>query len=190
MSKTLENLAASFVTETLAKNRYEIYAKVAKKEGYLEISDIFTETSRNEFYHAKALFKMMKELAPEMDQIETPATIPLTYGSTVENLKTAIAGEHEEGQTLYPEQANTADEEGYPEIAARLRNIGLIEDHHEKRYQAVLDLLEDGKFFNRDEPVTWVCRNCGFVYEGEVPPTKCPICEHPQSYFEREPDLW
>lgn len=190
MSKTLENLAASFVTETLAKNRYEIYAKVAQKEGYQEISDIFTETSRNEFFHAKALFKMIKELAPEVDEIETPASFPLTYGTTIENLKQSIAGEHEEGEVIYPEQANTAEEEGYPEIAARLRNIGLVEDHHEKRYKAVLELLEDGKFFERDEAVTWVCTKCGFVYKGEVPPAKCPICGHPQGYFKREEDLW
>lgn len=190
MSKTIENLGKAFVTENLARNRYEIYSKIAAKEGYQEIADIFMETSGNEYMHAKVLFKMLKELGSDLDALEVPATIPMTCGTTIDNLKESIAGEHDEGEILYPKFADEAEEEGYPLIAAKLRNIGLVEDHHEKRYKTVLALIEENKFFNRDEEVTWVCKKCGFVYKGEKPPEKCPVCEHPQAYFKREEDLW
>ena len=188
--KTIKNLGVAFVTENLARNRYQIYSKVASKEGYEEIADIFMETARNEFFHAKVLFKLLMELCPDQEALEVPATIPIKYSTTEENLKTAIAGEHEEGEVIYPEFADIAEEEGLPLVAAKLRNIGLVEDHHEARYKALLNLLEEDKFFNRDEEVTWVCKKCGFVYKGEKPPEKCPICEHPQAFFERQEDLY
>ncbi|MDD6535203.1 MAG: rubrerythrin family protein [Methanosphaera sp.] len=190
MSKTIKNLAHAFVGENLARNRYEVYAKVAAKEGYREIADIFMETSANEFQHAKVLFKMLSELGADLDAVDVPASVPLVYGTTLENLQAAINGETEEYEVMYPEAAKDAEEEGHTLYATKLRLIGDVEEHHKERYQKLADYIKEDKFFNRDEEVTWVCKKCGFVFKGEKPPEKCPICEHPQSYFKREEDQW
>jgi len=190
MVKTLENLAKAFVGESQARNRYTMYSKIASKEGYEEIADIFLTTAGNEYQHAKVLFKMIQELKGDVDALEIDTGVCLDYGTTEENLASAAAGEHEEADDMYPTFAAVAEEEGLTEIAAKLRNIGLVEEHHEARYRDLLAYVKEGKFFNRDEEVTWVCRKCGFVYKGEKPPEKCPICEHPTAYFERSVDLY
>ncbi len=184
MVKTLENLSKAFVGESQARNRYTMYSKIAKKEGYEKIAEIFLLTADNEFQHAKVLFKMIQELKEDADCIDIPTSVGFTYGTTAENLKAAAEGENEEATSMYPEFADIADEEGFPVIATRLRNIGLVEAHHEERYRKLLAMVEGDTFFNRSEEITWVCRKCGFVYKGEKPPEVCPICEHPAAYFE------
>ena len=184
MVKTLENLSKAFVGESQARNRYTMYSKIAKKEGFEKIAEIFLITADNEFQHAKVLFKMIQELKEDVDCIDVPTSVGFTYGTTAENLLAAAEGENEEATSMYPEFADVADEEGFPIIAARLRNIGKVEAHHEARYRQLLAMVEGDTFFNRDEEVTWVCRKCGFIFKGEKPPEKCPICEHPSSYFE------
>ena len=184
MVKTLENLSKAFVGESQARNRYTMYSKIAKKEGYEKIAEIFLITADNEFQHAKVLFKMIQELKEDKECVDIPTTVGFTLGTTAENLLAAAEGENEEATQMYPEFADVAEEEGFPVIAARLRNIGLVEAHHEERYRKLLAMVEGKTFFNRDTEITWVCRKCGFVFKGEKPPEKCPICEHPSSYFE------
>ncbi|MCD7782116.1 MAG: rubrerythrin family protein [Methanosphaera sp.] len=185
MVQTLENLSKAFVGESQARNRYTMYSKIAKKEGYEKIAEIFLLTADNEYQHAKVLFKLIQELKEDTDTITTETDVCLDYGTTAENLKSAAAGEHDEATNMYPEFAKVAEEEGLSKIAAKLRNIGTVETHHEERYLKLLAMVEGNTFFDRDEEVTWVCRKCGFVYKGEKPPEECPICEHPSSYFEK-----
>ncbi|MDO5851694.1 MAG: rubrerythrin family protein [Methanobacteriaceae archaeon] len=183
MVKTLENLTKAFVGESQARNRYTMYSKIAKNEGYEQVAEIFLETAENEFYHAKALFKMIQDLK-EDDEIEIDTGAPLVLGDTTENLKAAAAGEAFETNEMYPEFAKVAEEENLPLVAARLNAIGAVEAHHQKRYELLTELVETGKYYKRDEEVTWVCRKCGYIYVGTEPPVKCPICEHPASYYE------
>ena len=189
MSKTLENLSKAFVGESQARNRYTMYSKIAKKEGYEKIAEIFLITAGNEYQHAKVLFKMIQELKGDKNEINTETGVCFDYGNTAENLASAAGGENYEANVMYTEFADVAEEEGYNEIAVRLRNIGLVEAHHEARYKKLLEMVEGKTFFDRPEEVTWVCRKCGFVYKGEKPPEKCPICEHPYSYFELAEDF-
>ena len=188
MVKTLENLSKAFVGESQAINRYTMYSKIAKKEGYEKIAEIFLLTADNEFQHAKVLFKMIQELKEDIDAVTIDTDVCLDYGTTAENLASAAAGEHDEATSMYPEFADVAEEEGLTAVAARLRNIGKVESHHEERYRKLLAMVEGKTFFERSEEITWVCRKCGFVYKGEKPPEKCPICEHPSSYFEKLTD--
>ncbi|MBE6494000.1 MAG: rubrerythrin family protein [Methanosphaera stadtmanae] len=190
MVKTLENLAKAFVGESQARNRYTMYSKIAKKEGYEKIAEIFEITAGNEHQHAKVLFKMIQELKENEEPIQIDTDVCTTYGTTAENLKSSAEGENDEATSMYPEFADVAEEEGFPVIAARLRNIGKVEAHHEARYRQLLAMVEGETFFKRDTEVTWVCRKCGFVYVGQEPPAKCPICEHPASYFEVETDIF
>jgi len=185
MEKTIENLAKAFVGESQARNRYTIYAKTAKKEGYEQLSEIFLLTADNEHEHAKWLLRLINGLkGDEASDIVVEADVPTTVGTTVENLKAAIAGENFEFTSMYPEFARVVEEEGLAEIAARLKAIAKAEAHHEGRYKEILAQIEGGTVFKKDEPVTWVCRKCGFTHEGNAPPGKCPSCDHPESYFE------
>ncbi|MFH1836447.1 MAG: rubrerythrin [Methanobacteriota archaeon] len=185
MEKTIENLAKAFVGESQARNRYTIYAKTAKKEGYEQLSEIFLLTADNECEHAKWLLRLICELkGGDSSEIVVEAEVPTTVGTTVENLKAAIAGENFEYTSMYPEFARVAEQEGLAEIAARLKAIAKAESHHEGRYKEILAQIEGGTVFKKDEPVTWVCRKCGFTHEGVAPPGKCPSCDHPESYFE------
>lgn len=188
MKRTLENLTKAFIGESQARNRYTFYAKIAKKEGFEQISEIFLTTADNEREHAKWLFRLINQLREEAgdepESIVVDAEAPLILGSTDENLIAAIAGEHYENSEMYPEFADVAEEEGYPEIAKRLRAIGEAEKHHEERYRKLLKLVETGKVYRKDEPVVWVCRKCGYVHEGTEPPEKCPSCDHPARYFQ------
>jgi len=188
MKKTLENLSKAFVGESQARNRYTFYAKVAKKEGYEQMSAIFMETAEQEKTHAKRLFEYIQELKKEiggdLDEIKIEAEVPTIYDDSIKNLKAAIAGENYEQTQMYPEFAKVAEEEGLTKIAARLRAIAKAEEHHEERYKKLLAQLEAGTVFKKSKDTVWVCRECGYVYIGEVPPTECPACDHPQAYYQ------
>lgn len=189
MQKTMENLAKAFIGESQARNRYTLYSKVAKKEGYVQLSDIFLITADNEREHAKWIMKMIQGLKAESGEkpdelVVESAPVPIIMGTTVENLRSAIAGEHYENSIMYPEFAAAAEEEGLIDISDRLFAIGYAETHHEERYRKILRQIEAGTIFKKDKEVEWTCRKCGHVYFGEEPPEKCPSCDHPSNYFE------
>ena len=181
--KTLENLVKAFIGESMARNRYTFYAKIAKEEGYVYISRVFLETAENEKEHAEVLFEFIQKLRGDTNSIKVEAEAPLILGNTVDNLKSAIEGEHYENTQMYPEFARVAEEEGFNEIAARLRAIAKAEVHHENRYRVLLEALEKGTYFKRDEEVEWVCLECGYIHKGTEPPEKCPSCGHPKAYY-------
>jgi len=179
-TRTEKNLAISFAGESQARNRYTYFASVAKKEGYEQISAIFTETADQEKEHAKRMFKWL-----EGGMVEITASYPAgVIGTTLENLKAAAAGENEEWSLDYPKFADIADEEGFPAIAKMYREIAVAEKGHEERYLAFVKNIEDGKVFKKDVEVVWQCRNCGYLYVGTEAPEICPACLHPQAYFE------
>ncbi|MGB7789447.1 rubrerythrin [Methanoregula sp.] len=179
-STTEKNLLAAFAGESQARNRYSFFASAAKKEGYEQISAIFLQTAEEEKEHAKIFFKQLKG-----GDAEITATYPAgIIGSTKENLAAAAAGEMMEWGTLYPGFAATADNEGFKEIATLFRQVSRVEQNHESRYKKLLASVEKGKIFKTDMPVTWYCRNCGFVHEGKIAPATCPVCSHPRAYFE------
>ncbi|MDI6690567.1 MAG: rubrerythrin family protein [Candidatus Bathyarchaeota archaeon] len=181
-SRTEKNLLAAFAGESQARTRYTFFASVAKKEGYEQISAIFTETAENEKEHAQLFFKLLKG-----GMVEITAAYPAgVIGSTAENLRAAAEGEKHEWGTLYPNFAEIADEEGFAEAARTFRMVAKVEEYHERRYRKLLANVEQDKVFKKDSPVMWKCRNCGYVFEGKETPEKCPVCDHPRSYFE----LW
>lgn len=185
MKKMIENLTKAFIGESQARNRYTFYSKIAQNEGFEQISEIFLITADNEREHAKWLFRLINELKQKSyDEIIVEAVAPTTLGNTVENLKAAIAGENYENTIMYPEFADIAEREGFPEIAKRLRAIARAEEHHEKRYKKLLKEIEGGTVFKKDREVYWVCRKCGYVHEGKEPPVKCPSCDHEAKYFQ------
>lgn len=181
-SKTEQNLLKSFAGESQARNRYTFFASVAKKEGFEQISGIFTETAEQEKEHAKKFFKFL-----EGGMVEITATFPAgKIGTTMENLAAAAEGENEEWTELYPEFARIADEEGYPAVAVIFRAIATVEAEHEARYRKLLARVEDGSVFVREEPIEWQCRNCGYVHTGTEAPDICPSCAHPKAHFEQK----
>jgi rubrerythrin len=183
-TKTEQNLLKSFAGESQARNRYEFFAKQAKKEGFEQISAIFMDTANQEQQHAKTFFRFL-----EGGEVEITATYPAgKIGTTSENLKDAAIGENEEWTELYPEFAKVAKEEGLNEIANAFTQIAKVEKTHEDRYLKLLKNIEDGKVFKKDKKVAWKCRKCGFEHEGENAPQKCPACSHPQGYFEIKAD--
>lgn len=184
MKKTLENLTRAFIGESQARNRYTFYAKVAKKEGYEQIAEIFLIAADNEKEHAKRLFEHIQELKGDTNEIKVEAAAPLVYGNTTENLKTAIAGENYEYTEMYPEFAKVAEEEGLGKIAGRLKAIAKAEKHHEERYKKLLKEVEAGTVFKKDKEVEWMCRECGYVHFGKQPPEKCPSCDHSKSFYQ------
>lgn len=188
MKNTIKNLTKAFIGESQARNRYTFYSKIAQNEGFEQIAEIFLITADNEREHAKWLFRLINELKKKsnenLDEITVEAAAPTTLGSTAENLKAAIAGEHYENTTMYPEFADAAEKEGFPEIAKRLRAISKAEEHHEERYIKLLKDVEGDTVFKKDKKVRWVCRKCGYTQKGETPPEKCPSCDHESNYFE------
>lgn len=179
-TQTEQNLLKAFAGESQAKNRYEFFASVAKKEGFEQIASIFLTTAAQEKEHAKRFFKFL-----EGGEVSITATYPAgVIGTTAENLKAAAMGENEEWTKLYPQFAEVAKAEGFPEISAAFKLIAKVEAEHEKRYLKLLKNVENGTVFARQEPVRWVCRNCGYVHEGTKAPDKCPACLHPQAYYE------
>ena len=183
-TKTAENLLKSFAGESQARMRYTYYSSVAKKEGYLQIAEIFMETAEQEKEHAKRFFKFLKE-DYNGEAIEITASYPVAlYEDTASNLKAAAMGENEEWTEMYPEFAKVAREEGFPEVAAAYDNISKVEYEHEKRYLALLNNVNSGAVWKREEKVLWQCRNCGYIIEAFAAPEKCPACLHPKSYFQ------
>ncbi|MCF7846455.1 MAG: rubrerythrin family protein, partial [Candidatus Peribacteraceae bacterium] len=179
--------AAAFVGESQARNRYTIYSRIAKKEGYEQIAAIFEETATQEAEHAKWLMRMIQDLKKDGEPVEiklTEAGVPTVVGTTAENLAAAAAGENYEYTEMYPEFADTAEEEDLPEVAERLRAIAKAESHHEERYKKLIAELKGNSIFKKDEEVAWVCRKCGHVHTGTTPPEKCPSCSHPTAYFQ------
>ncbi len=166
-TKTEKNLCDAFAGESQARNKYTYFASVAKKEGYEKIAALFLETAENEKEHAKLHFKLLNGI-----------------GSTADNLRAAAAGETDEFTEMYPRMAQEAKDDGFPEIAALFTSIGKIEKAHQQRYQLLLDELEAGTIFSRKESSRWRCRNCGLIHEGTDALKICPVCKHPQAYFE------
>ena len=186
MEKTLKNLAKAFIGESQARNRYTLYSKVAKNEGYEQLAEIFLNTAENEREHAKWAMKMINELKVDgkPEEIIVTADAPTTLGTTLENLKATVEGEHYENTEMYPEFANVAEKEGFKDIADRLRAIGHVEEHHEERFKEILNEIENETVWKKDKKVNWVCRKCGYVHTGMEPPEKCPSCDHPTKYFQ------
>jgi rubrerythrin len=179
-SQTEKNLLAAFAGESQARTRYTFFASVARKEGYEQIGAIFDETLANEKEHAELFFKHLKG-----GMAEITASYPAgVFGSTVDNLKAAAAGEKLEWGKLYPDFGDVAQKEGFPEVAATFRMVAKVEAYHERRYNKLVESLERGKVFKKDQPIKWKCRNCGFVFEGKEAPEKCPVCSHPKAFFE------
>ena len=179
-TKTEKNILTAFAGESQARNRYTFCASRAKKEGYEQIAGLFLETADNEKEHAKRLFKFL-----EGGEVEITGDFPAgIIGNTKENLKNSASGENYEHTTMYPDFAETAEEEGFPIIAAVFKAIAIAENQHEKRYLALLSNLENDKVFKKDKKVKWKCRKCGFIYNGTAAPEKCPACDHPKSHFE------
>ncbi len=185
-TQTEKNLLTAFSGEAQARNRYTFFASQAKKEGYVQISKIFEETADQEKEHAKRLFKFL-----EGGPVEITGTFPAgIIGDTAQNLKSAAAGEDEEWQHMYPNYAKVAKEEGFEEIGEVMLNIAVAEKQHSKRYQGFLKNIEDGTVFKKNGKIYWRCLNCGFIYEGDAAPEKCPACAHPQAYFEILAENW
>lgn len=184
MQKTLENLAKAFVGESQARNRYTMYSKVAKNEGFEQIAAIFLETADQEREHAVQNFKMIQSIKKDSEALKVEAEVPTVYSTTLENLKASIGGEHYETTSMYPEFAKTAQEEGLPEIAARLLAIGKAEAHHEERYAKLLKEVEAGTVFQKEEDIWWYCRECGYAHFGKQPPVRCPSCDHATAFYQ------
>jgi len=179
-TQTEKNLLAAFAGESQARMRYTYFASKAKKEGYEQIAAIFQETADNEKEHAEVFFKHLQG-----GEVEIQAAYPAgVIGTTEENLLAAAEGEKMEWGTLYPDFAKTAEEEGFPMVAHSFREIGEVEEYHERRYRKLLENVKKNKVFKKDKPIKWKCRNCGYVHEGPEAPDVCPACQHPQSYYE------
>jgi rubrerythrin len=179
-SQTEKNLLKAFAGESQARNRYTYFSSVAKKEGYVQISNLFADTAENEKEHAKRFFKFL-----EGGELEITAAYPAgKIGTTLENLKAAAAGEKFEWGTLYPGFAETAEKEGYPEVASVFRMISVAETGHEARYNKLAENIEKGMVFKKESKKIWRCHNCGYHHEGASAPEQCPACLHPKEYFE------
>ncbi|PIV61167.1 MAG: rubrerythrin family protein [Bacteroidetes bacterium CG02_land_8_20_14_3_00_31_25] len=179
-TQTEKNLLKAFAGESQARNRYDFFSKVAKKEGYEQISAIFLQTSAQEMAHAKRFFRFL-----EGGSTEIVATYPAgIIGTTTQNLKAAAEGENEEWTKLYPEFSKIAFNEGFKDVSSAFKVISTVEAEHEKRFRKLLENIETGKVFERNEKVKWVCRVCGYVHYGTKPLENCPSCLHPKSYFE------
>jgi len=166
---TKENLMKAFAGESQARNKYDYFAKVARKQGFHYIAKIFEETALNEMQHAKEEFKLLKEI-----------------GDTKENLKKAIEGEHYENTEMYPQMQKDAEQENNPEATKLFKEISEVEKHHEQRYKKLLEMLEKDTLYKRDKSIKWKCSKCGYVHEGKEPPAICPACKHAKEYFEPE----
>jgi len=185
-SQTEKNLLKAFAGESQARNRYTYFAGQAKKDGYIQIASIFEETADQEKEHAKRFFKFL-----EGDMVEITASFPAgVIGTTVENLKAAAAGEHEEYTDLYPGFAKIAREEGFEDVAVVFDAVSVAEKQHEKRYLDLAANIEAGRVFKREKTVAWRCRNCGYLHEDDGAPEQCPACAHPQAHFELLGENW
>jgi len=179
-TRTEKNLLTAFAGESQARNRYTFFAGVARKEGYEQIANIFTETAGNEKEHAEIFFKYL-----EGGDVEITAAYPAgVIGNTLQNLQAAADGEKMEWSQIYAEFEKVAREEGFSEIATSFKEIAEVEEFHEKRYRKLAANVAKGEVFKRNTPVKWHCTNCGYIHEGTEAPKECPACKHPQSYYE------
>ena len=185
-TETEKNLLKAFAGESQARNRYTYFTSVAKKEGYVQIADIFEETANQEKEHAKRFFKFLEGGTPEIIACYPAGVI----GTTAENLKAAAGGEHEEWTDLYPGFAAKAKEEGFTAVAMVFESICNAEKQHEKRYLGLLKNIENNTVFKKSSSVTWRCRNCGYLHTAESAPQACPACAHKQAYFEVLAENW
>uniref|UniRef100_UPI004056DB17 rubrerythrin n=1 Tax=Candidatus Electronema sp. TaxID=2698783 RepID=UPI004056DB17 len=185
-TQTEKNILTAFAGESQARNRYTYAAKIAEKEGYVQMAHLFIRTAEQERVHAKTLFKLL-----EGGEVEITAAFPAgTLGSTLANLEAAAGGEEHEYMDMYPSFAKVAEADGFPLIAATFRAIAKAEKQHAKQYRDLIRNLKESKVFCKDRGVNWHCTKCGYVHEGTEPPQKCPACAHPQNYFELLAENW
>lgn len=185
-TQTEKNLLASFAGESQARNRYAYFASAARKEGFIQVANIFEETADNEKEHAKRMFKFL-----EGGMVTIQAGYPAGKISTTdENLAASAEGEHEEWTKLYPDFAKTAKAEGFDKVAGMYESIAKAEAQHERRYRALLDNIKKGRVWKKEKPIKWRCDNCGYIHEGKEPPEVCPACNHPNKYFEVLAENW
>jgi len=185
-TQTEKNLITAFAGESQARNRYTYFASQARKDGFIQVADIFTETADQEKEHAKRLFEFL-----EGGEVEVRAAFPAgVIAATAENLKAAAAGEHYEWAEMYPGFAKVARQEGFDEIADAFEAIAVAEKQHEKRYLGLLANVEAGTVFKKEKSVVWRCRNCGYLHTGPEAPAVCPACDHPQDHFELLAENW
>lgn len=180
-TKTLQNLINSFAGESQAREKYMIYSKIAKKEGYEQIAQIFQETSENEFEHGKLFFEKIG--GQSIGHVN--AEYPFETGTTLENLDSAMRGENEEYSHLYLKFENEAKEEGFDDIALLYSNIRTVEKHHSERYGELFEVVKENTFFSKNHDTTWQCRKCGYIVKSKSAPEKCPLCSHPRAYFQQ-----
>ncbi len=180
-SRTRENLMKAFAGESMARNRYCMFASVAEKEGLIEIAKIFRNTALNEKEHAEVYFKFLDGEDVEINSVLYPSCL----GNTLPNLLCAVKYEEEEHSQIYPEFGRIAKEEGFKEISTAFYNIALIEEYHSLRYKKLYDMLNKQEMFKSEKKLKWECSNCGFIIEENTPPKKCPVCSKEQGYFER-----
>ncbi|MBU2025255.1 MAG: rubrerythrin [Patescibacteria group bacterium] len=189
MKNTINNLAAAFIGESQARNRYTYYAKAARNEGYEQIAGIFEETANQEKEHAKWLIRLIGELQKKNKTSRQPVKVPMAevitvLGTTEENLSSAIAGENYEYTSMYPGFAKIAQKEKLSSIADRLRSIAKAESHHEERYKKLLKELKNKTLFKKKTQTQWICRECGYPHSGKTPPKICPSCGHAQAFYQ------
>lgn len=185
-TQTEKNLVTAFAGESQARNRYSYFASKATKDGFVQIADVFEETANQEKEHAKRLFKFL-----EGGEVEIQASFSAgVIGSTAENLEEAAGGEHYELESMYPDFAEIARKEGFEDIAAVFEGIAVAEKQHKKRYLGLLENVKNNTVFKKANKVVWICRNCGYLHEGEEAPMTCPVCTHPQAYFELLAENW
>ncbi len=185
-SKTEKNILTAFAGESQARNRYSYFSKQAKKEGYVQIANIFEQTAEQERAHAKRLFKLL-----EGGEVEISASFPAgVIGSTVQNLEASAAGENYEYTEMYPEFSSTADKEGFKEISMIFSSIAIAEKQHEKQYLDFINNIKTDKVFQKTTPVTWYCIKCGYIHNSPAAPQVCPACNHPQSYYQVLGENW
>lgn len=185
-SQTEKKLITAFAGESQARNRYSYFVSAAKKEGFVQISNIFAETSDQEKEHAKRLFKFLKGGTAEVSA-SFPAGV---IGKTIDNLKEGAAGEHYEWTDMYPSFAEVAEKEGFSQVASVFKSIAVAEKQHEKRYLGLAANIENGTVFKKDNPVVWRCINCGYLHQGTEAPDSCLACAHPQAHFEVLGENW
>lgn len=185
-SQTEKNLLTAFAGESQARNRYSYFSSAAKKEGYVQISQIFERTAEQEKEHAKRLFKYLQG-----GEVEIIAAFPAgIIGTTLQNLESAAAGEHYEYAEMYPDFANIAMKEGFDDISSVFTSIAVAEKQHEKQYRDFIANITNGRVFKRENSVVWYCANCGYLHEGTEPPEKCPACDHAQAHFQLLGENW
>jgi rubrerythrin len=185
-TQTEQNLLKAFAGESQARNRYTFFASKAREEGYEQVAQIFEETANQEKEHAKRFFSFLQG-----GELEITASFPAgEVKTTAENLAASAAGEHHEWTDVYKNFAKIAQDEGFPEVAVVFNAVSVAEKQHEKRYAKLRANILEGKVFKKDQKAVWACLNCGYIYEGETAPNKCPACAHPQSYFELVRENW